>query len=45
MRLLPFPAADRPWERADAIVAGRPELPYDPATELFVADSAGRAER
>ena len=46
---VPFLAADRPWERADAVVAGRPELPYDPATELLVgaqrADSARHAER
>jgi hypothetical protein len=30
-------AADRPWERADAVVDGTPELPHDPATELVVA--------
>jgi energy-coupling factor transporter ATP-binding protein EcfA2 len=42
---VPFLAADRPWERADVIVAGRRELPYEPATELLVAGSAGRAER
>lgn len=35
---VPFVAADRPWERADLIVAGSPELPYDPTTELVVAD-------
>ena len=35
---VPFLAADRPWERADLIVAGTPVLPYDPATELLVAD-------
>ena len=35
---VPFLAADRPWERADLVVAGTPELPYDPATELLVAD-------
>ena len=35
---VPFLAADRPWERADLIVAGTPELPYDPAAELVVAE-------
>ncbi|HEY6749042.1 MAG TPA: hypothetical protein VI357_25400 [Mycobacteriales bacterium] len=34
----PFLAADRPWERADLIIAGGPELPYDPATAVLVAD-------
>jgi hypothetical protein len=42
---VPFLAADRPWERADAVLAGRPELPYDPATELIVTGSAGAPER
>ena len=35
---IPFLAADRPWERADLIVAGTPGSPYDPAAELLVAD-------
>jgi hypothetical protein len=35
---IPFLAADRPWERADLIVAGTPERPYDPVTELVVAE-------
>ncbi|HST64815.1 MAG TPA: hypothetical protein VLM05_06475 [Mycobacteriales bacterium] len=35
---IPFLAADRPWERADLIVAGGAERPYDPATELLVAE-------
>ena len=35
---VPFLTADRPWERAGLIVAGSPALPYDPATELVVAD-------
>jgi hypothetical protein len=34
----PFLAAERPWDRADVAVAGAPELPHDPATELVVAD-------
>ena len=33
----PFLAADRPWERADVVVAGRPEVRCDPARELIVA--------
>ena len=32
-----FLAADRPWERADLVVAGTPGLPHDPETELVVA--------
>lgn len=27
----PFLAQQRPWERADVIVAGTPDLEYDPA--------------
>ncbi|GAB7042949.1 hypothetical protein JCM9533A_68000 [Catenuloplanes niger JCM 9533] len=34
---LPFQAAQRPWERAAAIVSGTPRLPHDRATELVVA--------
>jgi hypothetical protein len=34
---VPFLAADRPWERADYIVAGTPEIPHDPAREIVVA--------
>ena len=34
----PFLAAERPWERADAVVDGAPDLPHDPPTELVVAD-------
>ncbi|MFD2091775.1 uridine kinase family protein [Blastococcus deserti] len=33
----PFLADERPWERADVIVAGSPVLPHDPDTELVVA--------
>ncbi len=33
----PFLLADRPWERATAIVAGTPDLPHDPRTEVAVA--------
>jgi hypothetical protein len=35
---VPFLASDRPWERADLIVAGNADLPYDPEAELLVAD-------
>ena len=34
---IPFNAAQRTWERADLIVCGTPEIPYDPATEVVVA--------
>jgi hypothetical protein len=33
----PFLAGERPWERADMLVAGTPQIPFDPATELVVA--------
>jgi hypothetical protein len=33
----PFLAGQRPWERADLIVAGTPQIPFDPLTELVVA--------
>ena len=34
---IPFLAIQRPWERADLIVAGTPDLPHDPDTEIVVA--------
>ena len=34
---LPFLAEQAPWERAKLIVAGTPELAYDPASQLVVA--------
>ncbi|GAA1657068.1 uridine kinase family protein [Actinoplanes couchii] len=34
---VPFLEADRPWERADVIVAGTPALDHDPATHLVTA--------
>jgi hypothetical protein len=34
---IPFNAAQRTWERADIIVCGTPEIPYDPGTEIVVA--------
>lgn len=33
---VPFLLADRPWERADLIVAGAPVLPHDPEAEVLV---------
>jgi hypothetical protein len=33
----PFLADQRPWERADLIVAGTPPISFDPATQLVVA--------
>jgi hypothetical protein len=34
---LPFLAADRPWERANIIVSGTPQLDHDPVNEVVVA--------
>jgi hypothetical protein len=34
---IPFNAAQRTWERADIIVCGTPEIPFDPVTEIVVA--------
>jgi hypothetical protein len=34
---IPFNADQRAWERADTIVCGTPEIPYDPSTEVVVA--------
>jgi hypothetical protein len=33
----PFLADQRPWERANLITAGTPQIPFDAATELVVA--------
>ena len=33
----PFLAGQRPWERADLVVAGTPQISFDPATELVVS--------
>jgi len=38
----PFLAGERPWERADMLVAGTPEIPFDRATELVVAPPLSR---
>jgi len=32
-----FHAGQRPWERADLVVAGTPQIPFDPLTELVAA--------
>jgi energy-coupling factor transporter ATP-binding protein EcfA2 len=34
---LPFIARQRPWTRANVIVAGTPRLPHDPASEVVIA--------
>ncbi len=33
---IPFNTAQRTWERADLIVCGTPEIPYDPGTQVVV---------
>ena len=38
----PFLAGQRPWERADVLVAGSPRIPFDSASELVVAPPLGR---
>ena len=40
---IPFQASQRPWERADLIVCGTPQTPYDPATELVIAPPVTRS--
>jgi energy-coupling factor transporter ATP-binding protein EcfA2 len=37
----PFLAADQPWLRADAIVAGNSPLPHDPLTQVVVSARPG----
>jgi hypothetical protein len=34
---VPFNTAQRTWERADIIVCGTPEIPFDPSTEIVIA--------
>lgn len=42
---IPFNAAQRSWERADIVVCGTPEIPYDPATQIVVGQPlAGRRQ-
>jgi hypothetical protein len=38
---VPFLADQRPWERADLVACGTPEVPCDPVTELVVAPPPG----
>jgi hypothetical protein len=35
---VPFNSDQRTWERADVIVCGTPEIAFDPATEIVVAE-------
>jgi hypothetical protein len=35
---VPFVSAQRPWERADLIIAGTPTLHHDPEQQLVVAE-------
>ena len=35
----PFLADQRPWERADAVVSGTPDLEHDPASQVVVAST------
>ena len=41
----PFLAGQRPWERADLVVAGTPQIPFDPLTELVVAQRPSGAAK
>lgn len=34
---VPFQARQRPWERADLIICGTPQIPFAPVTELVIA--------
>jgi hypothetical protein len=34
---MPFVADQRPWERANIVICGTPEIPLDPGTQLAVA--------
>jgi hypothetical protein len=40
----PFLAGQKPWERADLVVAGAPQICFDPVTELVVAPPPGPAK-
>ena len=39
---LPFMARQRPWARANVIVAGTPSVPHDPANEVVIAEADGQ---
>jgi hypothetical protein len=38
-----FQAGQRPWERADLIICGTPQIPFDPATKLIIAPPIARS--
>jgi hypothetical protein len=40
---IPFLAGQRPWEHADLIACGTPQIPFDPANELLVAPPLARS--
>ena len=42
---IPFLLEDRPWERAEVIVAGRPALKHDPETQVVTAQASRHARR
>jgi hypothetical protein len=41
---IPFNAAQRTWERADVIVCGTPEIPYDPSIEIVAGRPGANME-
>jgi hypothetical protein len=41
----PFLADQRPWERADLVVAGTPQIPFDPLTDLVTGRRRGATGR
>ena len=40
-----FLADQRPWDRADLVVAGTPQIPFDPRTELVIGRAPARMAR
>jgi hypothetical protein len=40
---IPFQAGQRSWERADLVVCGTPQVPFDPATEIVIAPPLARS--
>ncbi len=40
---LPFMALERPWTRANVIVAGTPRCPHDPENEVVIAEADSRS--
>jgi len=39
---IPFIAGQRPWERADLVVAGTPEISCDPRADIVIAPPVRR---